>query len=49
MAPKFETVNLFLPSDVTACASSLERTSTPDHELIVWIKGPLYFVSITKL
>ena len=49
MAPKFETVNLFLPYDVKACASSLERTSTPEHELIVWIKGPLHFVSIIKL
>lgn len=49
MAPKFKTVNLFLPYDVTARASSLERTSTPVHELIVWIKGPLRFVSILKL
>ena len=49
MAPKFKTVNLFLPYDVTARASSLERTSTPEHELIVWIKGPLRFVSILKL
>lgn len=49
MAPKFKTVNLFLPYDVTVRASSLERISTPDHELIVWIKGPLRFVSIIKL
>lgn len=49
MAPKFKTVNLFLPYDVTARASSLERTSTPDHQLMVWIKGPLHFVAIIKL
>ena len=49
MAPKLKNVSLFLPYDVTACASSLERTSTPDHELIVWIKGPLRFVSNIKL
>ena len=49
MAPKFKTVNLFLPYDVTACASSLERTSTPGHQLIVWIKRTLRFVSNIKL